>query len=92
MFSMKNHLISKNKKAQTALEYMLLLTVVMTVVLVGFRAYLQDAQEASNILYNRIAPAILGEAPECGDGCCNEFENLDGGTRCPVDCPGPSCP
>ena len=76
----------KNKKAQTAIEYMLLLTTVVAIVLIGFRKYLPEINEASNIYYNRVVPGILGAPPRCGDACCDEFEALDGGSRCPTDC------
>ena len=81
----------RNKKAQTAVEYILLLTTVVAIVLIGFRAYLPEVNEASNIYFNRVVPGIVGEPPRCGDGCCDEFERLDQNSRCPVDCPGPAC-
>ena len=83
---MNRYSIIREKKAQTAIEYMLLLAVVVSIVLIGFTTYLPEINEASNMYYNRVVPGILGEPPRCGDGICDSFEIRDGGSRCPVDC------
>lgn len=88
---MKSSTILRANKAQTAVEYLLLLTTVVAIVLVGLKTYLPVIYEASNIYYNRVVPGIIGQPPRCGDGCCDSFEARDGGSRCPVDCPGPPC-
>jgi len=86
---MKKKLIQK--KAQTAIEYMLLLGVIVAIVLIGFKTYLPRTQDAANIYFNRVSVGILGEPNPCGDGlCCAPFETPE---KCPVDCPGPGgCP
>ncbi|MCK5081819.1 MAG: class III signal peptide-containing protein [Candidatus Omnitrophica bacterium] len=75
----------KGRRAQTAIEYLLLLMVVVVIVLVGFKLSLPRVREASNLYYNRAAPAILGEPPRCGDGVCRPppFETCE---KCPTDC------
>ncbi|MBN1870118.1 MAG: hypothetical protein JW847_06060 [Candidatus Omnitrophica bacterium] len=73
----------RNKKGQTAIEYLLLLMTVAAIVLVGFKTYMPRIQETANIYYNRAAPAILGDAPRCGDGICSAFEGCE---KCPPDC------
>jgi hypothetical protein len=91
---MNIHTSIKNRRAQTAVEYLLLLTTVAAIVLIGLKTYLPSIRETSNIYYNRATPAILGDPPKCGDGCCSDVERLDrvdGLTRCPIDCPGPVC-
>ncbi len=48
------------KKAQTAIEYMLLLAVVVSVVLVGLKPYLRRVEGAGNIYFNRTVRGIMG--------------------------------
>ena len=80
---MRYYLIVKQKKAQTVIEYMLLLTTVVALVLIGLRAYFPTIREAANIYYNRVVPGILGDPPACGDGSCGSMESC---SSCPVDC------
>ena len=80
---MKNIIISKEKKAQSAIEYMLLLTTVVAIVLIGFKTYIPGFEETANIYYNRVVPGILGNAPKCGDGVCEGKER----PSCTIDCP-----
>ena len=77
--------IFKRKEAQTTVEYLLLLTTVVTIVLVGIRVYLPRFQETSNIYFNRVAVGIMGNPPRCGDGECRPepFESCE---KCPTDC------
>jgi len=75
--------ISQNK-AQTAIEYMLLLGIVTAIVLIGFKKFLPQVQESSNLMYNRAAIGIMGDAPKCGDGTCNHDERKS--KRCKIDC------
>ena len=83
-FTMKQIFILKEKKAQTAVEYLLLLTTVVAIVLIGFKFYLPGFREAADVYYNRVVPGILGEPPDCGDGTCvAPFENCE---KCPTDC------
>ena len=78
-------MLLREKKAQTAIEYLLLLMTVVTIVLVGFRTYLPRVRDASNVYYNRVVPGIMGTPSRCGDGSCagNPYEDCE---RCPVDC------
>ena len=86
-------MMTKNKKAQTAVEYLLLLTTVAAVVLIGFRLYLPKVEEAGNIYYNRAAVGVLGAPPFCGDEDCDlgviytpEYMIRENCCKCPVDC------
>ena len=77
--------VIKEEKAQTAIEYMLLLAAVVAIVLVGFNRYLPRFHETSNIYFNRVAAGVYGKPPRCGDGICTSptFENCE---KCPTDC------
>jgi hypothetical protein len=90
---MKTYFISINEdKAQTAVEYMLLLTSVVAIVLVGLRVYLPRIQETSNIYYNRVSYGIMGSPSTCGDGYCDTTGSSTGNppledcSKCPDDC------
>jgi len=72
-----------NNKAQTAIEYMLLLAITVTIVMVGFKVYLPTTTNAANIYYNRVSTGILGDRPKCGDGTCSLYEDNE---KCCVDC------
>lgn len=81
---MKRTAILHSRQGQTAVEYLLLLGIVVTVVLIGFSKYLPRAQQASNIYFQRVGEGVLGEPNPCGDGECNrEFED---DYTCCVDC------
>ena len=85
MLKMRNFSIFKKKKAQTAIEYILLLATVMAIVLIGLKTYLPTVMQASNVYYNRVAVGILGEPSHCGNGNCDwPFEDA---ATCPLDCP-----
>ncbi len=74
------------RKGQTAIEYMLLLGVVVALVLIALKTSLPKLQTSSNTYFNRAAIGILGDPNPCGDGyCCGPFEYLD---KCPPDCDG----
>lgn len=77
--------VIKRRRAQTAVEYLLLLMTVAAIVLVGFKTYLPRIQDTANVYYNRAAPGILGTPPRCGDGVCRPlpFESCE---KCPADC------
>ena len=86
-------------KGQTAVEYLLLLGIVVTVVLIGFSKYLPRAQQASNLYFQRVGEGVLGDPNPCGDGICDPAFEDD--TTCCVDCdagghceslPSPSIP
>lgn len=51
------------RKAQTAVEYMLLLATVVVVVFVGFQSFFPKAQESTNALFDKQAYGIMGEVP-----------------------------
>ena len=79
-----------NKRAQTAVEYMLLLGSVVAIVLVGFKTYLPSFEETSNYYQNQVGIGILGEPSRCGDSFCDPgldprfpFEDRE---KCPQDC------
>jgi len=78
--------VYKGRKAQTAIEYMLLLGVVVALVLVAFKTSLPRLRTSANIYFNRAEISLLGKPNPCGDGyCCSYFEDQN---KCPVDCPG----
>lgn len=84
---MNDYPVMREKRAQTAIEYMLLLAAVVAIVLVGFKTYLPRVLESSNVYLNRAGVGILGNAARCGDGVCDDgsdgFENCE---NCPTDC------
>ena len=82
---MRKQLIGLNTKAQTAIEYMLLLAAVVSIVLVGFKNYLPSIQLTSNYYFDQVGIGVLGDANSCGDGFCNGpvFETPE---KCPADC------
>ncbi|MBI5416029.1 MAG: hypothetical protein HZA29_04355 [Candidatus Omnitrophica bacterium] len=73
-------------KAQTAVEYMLLLGVIVAVVLVSFKMSLPRMRVSANAYFNRTAIGIMGTPNPCGDGVCNP--NFEDSTKCCVDCGG----
>ena len=74
------------QKAQTAVEYLILLAMVVAIVLIGFRTLLPKAQVNTQGFYNKAAVGIMGRAPHCGDGICNGFQ-MENPEECVVDCP-----
>ncbi len=71
---------------QTAIEYMLLLGVVVAAVLIGLRVSLPRTRVSAERYFNRTVIGILGAPNPCGDGyCCNPFEDNE---KCPPDCDG----
>ena len=78
----------KNHKGQTAIEYLLLLGVIVAIVLLAMPRLLPRTEGAANVYFNRAANAILGKPNPCGDGICDpNFENNE---KCCVDC-APIC-
>lgn len=80
------------RKGQTAIEYMVLLGIVVALVLIAFKTQLPRTEESANVYFNRATLGIIGKPNPCGDGfCCQPFEDLG---RCPPDCAGgaPGCP
>ncbi len=83
---MNTFLSKKTKRGQAAIEYMLLLGVVVAIVLVGFRLYLPRAKNSAGRFYNKSVVGIMGNASRCGDGYCDpNFEDFE---RCCADCSG----
>jgi hypothetical protein len=79
---MKIFLTLRKKSAQTAVEYMLLLAAVVAIVLIGFKYYLPEFTQTSNMYFNRVAEGIMGEPPLCGNGCCDWAVPLLGTAEC----------
>ena len=80
-----------SNKAQTAIEYMLLLAVVVAIVLIMLKRnlFVDITQNTANVFYNNVVAGIVGPANRCGDGVCDQpRENCE---RCPPDC-FPLCP
>ncbi len=74
-----------SQKAQAAVEYMLLLAVVVSIVIVGFKKFMPRAYNSSETYYNNVSDGILGGINPCGDGNCHpQFEDRE---KCPADCP-----
>ncbi|MBP9855529.1 MAG: class III signal peptide-containing protein [Candidatus Omnitrophica bacterium] len=74
------------KKAQTAIEYMLVLAVIVASVMIAFPKYMPRITNAANTYYNKAASGIVGNGSRCGDGACDQFEIKDNGARCCADC------
>ena len=64
-----------SKRAQTAIEYLLLLGVVTAIALVAFRTFLPKVNKASEFYYNEAAKDILDHPPD--------YANLEGAKRYP---------
>lgn len=58
---MSRRFTAMKKKAQVAVEYMVLLGAVVAIVLIGFKNYLPTIQEASNYYYNQVGIGVFGE-------------------------------
>ena len=52
------------QNGQQAIEYVLLLAIVVAIVLFGFKKYIPQTRDASELYYNRVAVGILGEPPD----------------------------
>ncbi len=55
---------NNSSNGQHALEYVLLLAMVVAIVLFGFKKYVPQTRDASELYYNRVAVGILGEPPD----------------------------
>ncbi len=53
----------ENKKGQTAIEYMLLLAVVVAIVITAVPWFFPVTQNAASVYYNRVGLGIVGEPP-----------------------------
>ena len=62
----------KLKKAQTAIEYLLLFAIAAIIVFIGFKTILPKSGEVSTAYFNKVANAIMGEpfnAPAVAVSC-----------------------
>ncbi len=66
-----------NKRAQSAVEYMLLFATVMVVVMYSFDSFLPFIRDSSNLYYNGVIIGITGKAAP--DFC---HVNFGGATGC----------
>jgi len=74
----------ERKDGQTAVEYMLLLAVVVAIVLMAFRTYLPRIYSSSGIYFNRVVVGIIGPTGRCGDGPPEDFR-FETCESCPPD-------
>ena len=72
----------KKKRAQTAVEYMLLLAVVVSVVMISFKVHLPRVYSAANLYFDKASQGIAGERHHCGNGRIDNYEDCK---NCPVD-------
>ena len=91
---MINNLKSKSKKAQTAIEYLLLLAVTAIIVFISFKTLLPKSGEISQAYFNKTAAGIMGDAPGGGcvpNGSCSAPNPACGTTTTGVDNCGNPC-
>ena len=75
-----------SRKGQTAIEYMILLGVVVALVLIAFKTQLPRMEESANIYFNRAMLGIIGGSePLRGRVVLLAFRRFP---RCPPDCDG----
>jgi Flp pilus assembly pilin Flp len=67
MLNLRRKNIKGNDQAQTAIEYILLLAVVVAIVLVAFKADLPRIFNAANVYQNRVFEGVAGPSPRCGN-------------------------
>lgn len=53
-----------SRGGQTAIEYLLIFTIVAVVVLVAFKSFLPRTNVIANDYFNRVADAIMGPTPK----------------------------
>jgi len=58
--------LRNKRKAQTAIEYMVLLGAITAVALVGFSTYLPRAKDMALGMFNRTARQLLGDSADDG--------------------------
>ncbi len=80
-------MLKRVKKAQTAVEYMLLMAIVIGVVLIALPSQLPRVYNSANIYFDKSANAIFGRPPDCGDGVCDNTIAEDNESCCD-DCGG----
>ncbi|MFT5387149.1 MAG: hypothetical protein ACI9F2_000073 [Lysobacterales bacterium] len=71
---------------QTAVEYLLLLSVVGAIALIALNSDMGKFNQAGELYFNKAAEGILGPPPSCGDDICDRpYEDE---AKCCVDCDG----
>jgi len=63
-------------KGQTAVEYLLLLSAVVVIVLIGFHTYLPRVRIAAEGYLNTVSIGVMGAPSLCGDGDATSHEQL----------------
>ena len=72
-------------KAQSAVEYLLLLAVVASIILISLKTRLPKIYPSAELYFNKTSVGIAGKPNPCGDGnCVLPFENCQ---KCSYDCP-----
>ncbi len=82
---MKTRFSLHTLRGQSAVEYLLLLGVVVAIVLVGFQKYVPKTYNAANTYFNAVSNNIMGAPNRCGNGSCDRGESK---INCCVDCGG----
>jgi len=59
----KHHNIKITQKAQSIIEYLLLLGVIVAITLIGFKKYFPRIQKAKNVYFNKIGHDLVGKEP-----------------------------
>ena len=54
----------RNRKAQTAIEYLLLLTVTAVIVFIGFKTIVPRSGQVSERFFNKVANGIMDTPPD----------------------------
>ena len=85
----KRYPVQHKRTAQTAVEYLLLLAVVVGIVLVGFKTFVPRTRDAGQRFFNRTTISIVGAPNRCGDRTCDGAPYEDGNSCC-MDC-APGC-
>ncbi len=80
-------MLRSNKQAQTAVEYMLLLAIVVGDILIALPGQIPRVNLAANTYFDRASNAIYGRGSDCGDGVCDTAAFEDN-NRCCDDCGG----
>ena len=57
------HKTTSYNNGQTAFEYLLLLAIVLSIVLIGFNKYLPKTRSAANIFFDKTYNGIVGNPP-----------------------------
>ena len=69
------------RKGQTAIEYMILLGVVVALVLIAFKTQLPRMRVSANIYFNRAMLGIIGSRTPAGTGSAARLSKITPGAR-----------